>query len=145
MLEEILIGITQALDAEFDSEMNVYTDDIEQGLKPPCFLVTDLVSTEEQVLGNRYDRSYPFMIQYFPKEKKYRIECDRVKDRLFNCLEYIAVGGDKTRGTEMSGRIDNANGILNFEVTYNVQVMKTRKDEETEVMENLAMSQEVKE
>lgn len=143
MLEDILIGITQALDAEFKN-MNIYTDDIEQGLDTPCFLVTDLISTEEQELGNRYNRSYPFMIQYFPQDKKYRIECGRVKDRLFNCLEYIMVAGDTTRGTEMSGRVDDSNGILNFEVTYDVQIMKVCKDE-SEVMESLAMSQTVKE
>lgn len=144
MLEDILVGITQALDAEFENR-NIYTDDIEQGLDAPCFLVTDLISTEEQELGTRYNRSYPFMIQYFPKDKKYRKECGQVKDRLFNCLEYITVAGNTTQGTEMTGRI--VDGILNFEVTYDVQIMKVCKDESEviEVMESLAMSQTVKE
>lgn len=142
MSEGLLIGITQALDEEFGSDISVYTDEMEQGIETPCFLVTDLISTEEQILGNRYKRSYPFMVQYFPKERQYRLECDKVKDRLFNCLEYIMADENRTRGTDMSGRI--VDGILNFEVTYNMQIFKDRRDR-TEIMENLATSQDVKE
>lgn len=142
MTEGLLIGITQALDEEFGPDMSIYTDDIEQGIETPCFLVTDLISTEEQILGSRYERRYPFMVQYFPKERQYRMECDKVKDRLFNCLEYIVADGNRTRGTDMSGRI--VDGMLNFEVTYKIQIFKERRDR-TEIMENLATSQDVKE
>lgn len=52
MLQEIKIGIAQSLDKEFEN-MNVYTDNIRQGLDVPCFLITPLISTENELLGNR--------------------------------------------------------------------------------------------
>ena len=77
MLQEIKIGIAQSLDKEFEN-MNIYTDNIRQGLDVPCFLITPLISTENELLGNRYERSYPFMVQYFPKEDAYQAECAEV-------------------------------------------------------------------
>ena len=134
MLQEIKIGIAQSLDKEFEN-MNVYTDNIRQGLDVPCFLITPLISTENELLGNRYERSYPFMVQYFPKEDAYQAECAEVQEKLFNCLEYINVNENVVRGTDMSGRI--VNDILNFEVTYDRMIWKVRNPEERELMQAL--------
>lgn len=135
MLHEVKIGITKSLGKEFE-QINIYTDNIRQGLDAPCFLVTPLISTEENLLDNRYERSYPFMIQYFPKKDAYQEECAEVQDKLFNCLEYIDVIGNAVRGNDMSGRI--VNDILNFEVTYNFMVWKVRASaEESELMQTL--------
>ena len=82
MTEGLLIGITQALDEEFGPDMSIYTDDIEQGIETPCFLVTDLISTEEQILGSRYERRYPFMVQYFPKER-HQIKEEKMNTNIF--------------------------------------------------------------
>ena len=124
MLQEIKIGIAQSLDKEFEN-MNIYTDNIRQGLDVPCFLITPLISTENELLGNRYERSYPFMVQYFPKEDAYQAECAEVQEKLFNCLEYINVNENVV------------NDILNFEVTYDRMIWKVRNPEESELMQAL--------
>ena len=72
MLNKIITGISQALDAEFNSEENeeytIYTEDVEQGLEEPCFFIFSLKPSSKQLVGNRYDRKYPFDIHYFPKD-----------------------------------------------------------------------------
>jgi hypothetical protein len=140
MQNDVLKGITRELDGEFGYP--VYTDNIEQGLETPCFLVTDLTSTDEHIVMNRHNRSYPFMIQYFPQSQNYRMECADVSDRLFECLECITVAGYPARGTDMGGNVTD--GVLNFEATYELQVFRTRRTDE-ETMENIDVNQKVKE
>jgi hypothetical protein len=140
MQNDILKGITRELDREFGYP--VYTDDVEQGLDVPCFLVTDLTSTDEHIVMNRHKRSYHFMIQYFPESQDYRTECADAADRLFECLEYITAAGYPTRGSDMSGNVTD--GVLNFEATYEMQVFRIRRTDE-EPMENMDISQKLKE
>lgn len=143
MLNKITIGITQALNAEFGDEVKIHIDEIEQGLIEPCFLVTPLTDTENLVIGKRYERSYPFVIQYFPKSKNYRTECNEVTEQLFNILELITMDGDLIRGSDMTGHVED--GVLNFEVTFKLHVFKKRTSTDEEVMENLEQDISIKE
>ncbi len=110
MLNKITVGITQALNAEFGDEVKIHIDEIEQGIIEPCFLVTPLTTIENQLMGKRYERNYPYMIQYFPKSKNYRTECNQVTEQLFNTLEYITADGDLIRGVDKTSHI--VDGVL---------------------------------
>lgn len=143
MLNKITIGITQALNAEFGDEVKIHIDEIEQGIVEPCFLVTPLTDTENHLIGKRYERSYPFVLQYFPKSKNYRTECNEVTEQLFNVLELITMDGDLIRGSDMTGHVED--GVLNFEVTFKMHVFKKRTSTDEEVMENLEQDISVKE
>jgi hypothetical protein len=140
MQNDVLKGITKTLDKEFGYPIHI--DDIEQELRTPCFLVTDLTSTDEHIVMNRHKRTYSFMVQYFPKAKNYRMECSDIEDRLYEVLEYITASGHAIRGTDMSGNVTD--GVLNFEVTYEVQLFRIKRTDE-EPMENINISQRVKE
>lgn len=141
MTNKILSGVTNALDAEFGLE--VFVDDIEQDLDQPCFLINSLTVTENSLLGNRRERSYPLVVQYFPKSTiQYRQECNDISERLLNCLELIQTDDGLIRGGDMSTRIDD--GILSFEVTYKMHILKVRSDD-SESMENLDANMGVKE
>lgn len=143
MLNKITIGITQALNAEFGDSIEIYIDDMEQGIDEPCFLVTPRTTIENLLIGKRYERNYPFVIQYFPESKDYRTECNNVTEQLFNSLEIITADGDLIRGSDMTAHIDD--GVLNFEVTYKLHVFKKRTSTDEEVMENLKQDISVKE
>lgn len=142
MLNKITIGIAQALNAEFGDEKKCYTDEIEQELES-CFYITPLTTNEIPLLGKRYERSYPFMAQYFPKAKNYSAECNQVAEQLLNTLEYITADGDLIRGEDMTAHI--VDGVLNFEVTYKMHVFKKRNSTDDEVMENLEQDISIKE
>lgn len=134
MINKILIGMSQALYVEFGENYNIYTESIEQGLDVPCFLITNIVHTHNAKLCNRYQDNNSFMVQYFPLSNTDALyEIHDVVSRLENVLEWISVDTSKVRGTNMESKVDN--GVLNFQVDYNVRSVK--RTEEEERMNNL--------
>lgn len=142
MINKIIDGICEALFQEFGEGYKIYTEEIKQGLKEPCFSVVLLAPGTSQFLGKRYYKTNPFCIHYFPKSQtEMKAEIYDVIERLNNCLEYITVDGDLTRGTEMNGEI--IDGVLSFFVNYDMFVIK--KQEEQTSMENIQQTTDVKE
>ena len=140
MINKIIDGICTAINAEFGAIYEIYTENIEQGLKEPCFSILCLNPTIEQFLGKRYFRTNQFCIHYFPKSSERRYECNQVAERLFECLEFITVNGDLKRGTSFHSEISD--GVLSFFVNYDMFVYK--HEETTEHMETLEHKSDVK-
>lgn len=146
MNNSITLGVVKNIALEF--KMPIHIDDIEQDLKAGCFLVTPIISTETHIINNRYQRTYNYMVQYFPKEKrKYHTECNEVAERLREVLGLIEVKGNCMRNSgNMTAEIED--NILRFKVTYKPQVFKVlalSKDEETELMKYLTQNTTIKE
>lgn len=146
MLNKIITGISQALDAEFNSEneeYTIYTEDVEQGLEEPCFFVFSLKPSSKQLAGNRYERKYPFDIHYFPKSEDSNNEINEVTERLFTALEYISIDSGLIRGTSMNAEI--VDNVLHFFINFNMIVKKEiPKDpymEELELMEEVKVNE----
>lgn len=122
MISGIVAGIAKALNTEFQDNVTIYDESIEQDFKEPCFLISTIKAAESKVLNRRYKFSQSFVIQYFPKSKKNaNEEMYRVADKMMGALEYIEqLGtGEKTilRGKDRDYKI--VDGILNFFVDYN--------------------------
>jgi len=133
MLNKIIDGISEKLNATFGDEYEVHTEQVKQGLDPPCFLISLVNPTSTPVVGNRYSRQNLFSVKYFPLSKTgARAEYLNVQDELFLALEYITADGDMLRGTGMNGQI--VDGILVFIVNYGMFV---RKESDKDLMETL--------
>jgi hypothetical protein len=128
MLNEIIDGISVAINTEFGDDYEIYTENIEQGLNEPCFSILCLNPTVEQFLGKRYFRTNQFCIHYFPHSNERRSECNVVAERLFNCLEVITVDGDPIRGTSFHSEVSD--DVLNFFVNYDLFVYRNEENEE---------------
>ena len=122
MINEIIDGISVAINTEFGDDYEIYTESIEQGLEEPCFSILCLNPTVEQFLGKRYFRTNQFCVHYFPKSNERRSECNEVAERLFNCLEVITAGGDLIRGTSLHSEISD--DVLSFFVNYDLFTYK---------------------
>lgn len=143
MINKIITGISQALDSELnadDEEYTIYTEDVEQGLEEPCFFIFSLKSSSRQLVGNRYERKYPFDIHYFPKSEDSNNEINEVTERLFTALEYISIDSGLIRGTNMNAEI--VDNVLHFFVDFNMIVRKEIPKDP--YMEELEMMEEVK-
>lgn len=135
MLNKTIIGISQALNQAFGDDYNIYIDNVEQDLNAPCFLIVSLNPSQEQRLGNRYERYQPFDIHYFPSDiEAYTRECMDVTEKLFDVLEYITVSGDLVRGTNMNGNIQD--GVLHFFVDYNMFLIKQQEQINMETIDS---------
>lgn len=126
MIKEVMIGITQALDAEFGYVVHV--DSVEQELKPPCFLVGRVQGDLKKKLGNRYQSNNYFDIKYFTNTEKPAMEYLEVEERMYGCLEWIKADGNLTKAVDMKCSV--IDDVLHFFVNYNFHVFKQTKQEE---------------
>lgn len=122
-VRNITDGIVQALFDEFGEGYTFYTDDVEQNLKAPAFLIVCVEPKTEQVIGDRYRREHLFNIVYFPERDNSNAEVYDVQERLFPALEYITVDGDLVRGTGCETRV--IDGVLNVTINYDAFVFKS--------------------
>lgn len=126
MNKEVAIAITQALDTAFGYTARI--DGVEQELNPPCFLVEKVQGGQKKEIGNRYKNNNYFDIKYFTETENPALEFLEVEEKLYNCLEYIEIEGNPTKGTDMKGRV--IDGVLHFFVNYNFHVFRQTPQEE---------------
>lgn len=130
----VLDGITLALRSAYPDSI-IESENIEQGLKAPAFIVLLVNAEQVQQVGPRYKRLPRFDVLYFPK--KGREECYAIADELCSVLELITLpGGDMLRGTDMSFEVSE--GVLHFLVSYNHFVYREADDT---MMEKLKLMQ----
>lgn len=122
MENEIIEGISERLYELFGDDYEININEIRQGFKEPCFFILDLTDEQNLVIRNRYYQTHSFDIQYFPKDHNSTRECNAIKKTLFMGLEYIHLGDDLIRGTEMSANVQN--NVLHFFVNYNIFVFR---------------------
>lgn len=130
----ILDGVTRALRAAYP-DYKIESKSVEQGLRPPAFIVLLVTAEQRKQMGQRWKRLPRFDVLYFPKAG--REECYAVADELCQVLELIALdGGDLLRGTGMSFEV--IDGVLHFMVSYHHFVYR---ETEEEAMESLKIEQ----
>lgn len=139
MINSIVKAISIALNTEFGNAYKIYAEEVKQGLKEPCFFVFCINPTNELFLGKRYFRANQFCIQYFPSTNKKKEESNAVADRLYLCLELIAVDGDLVRAAKM--HYEMVDGVLNFFLNYDLFVYRK---EQTDPMETIETDTTVK-
>ena len=133
MINEIIDAISVALGACFGDGYKIYTENIEQGLEEPCFIITSVNPSRRLFFGKRYFSQNMFCIQYFPSTDEQQTECNAILDRLYDCLEYIVIHGDFLRGTKMYG--EQTDNILSFFVNYNDFTIKSNQNQSMEELE----------
>lgn len=136
MVNKISNSISKALFGEFGKGYKIYDENIEQGLKEPCFLVEIMKPSVEPKLTTRALRNNPFHIVYFPK--KGNTEMIGVAERMIRCLEYIAFDDGLIRGSNISFEIQD--DVLHFFIEYNIHTVAPI---ELENMEELEIKSEV--
>ena len=126
MLNDIVNGISIKLNSIFGDSYEIYTENVKQGLKEPCFFIKTLPTINKPLLGKRAQRTYSFVISYFPKDGNE--EMMDVSELLLEHLEYITLeNGDVIRGHSLQTEI--IDDVLHFSVNYIVFVNKSENGE----------------
>lgn len=139
MINKIIDAISEALFNEFGESFKIYTDDVKQGHKKPCFSIFCINPNRQHFFNKKYYSRNIFMILYFPSTDEPSLEINDITERLYDCLEYISESDDLIRGTNLKG--ETINGVLNFMVNYDLFIME-KKDEQS--METLDASMKAK-
>lgn len=146
MTKKIIGGISKAIISEFGKNYAIYSEEVRQGFKQPCFSIKLINSSYQKGIGGRYKYINSFVIRYFPSKALKNQDINDVSKRLFKCLELIDAGRI-LRGTDMhsekgsainlnglSSDYENGDGILNFFVNYDFHEVSL---EPNELMKNL--------
>lgn len=142
MIQKIIEGISSTIYEEFGGEFTIYSEEVKQGLKEPCFIIS-CVRTGHKAEMRRVDtQNNLFWVQFIPKENgRENAECYSVAERLARCLKYITVGGDLVRGVDIHYEVNE--GVLTFSVTYRMRFVEQCEQPDTE-MEALQKSVNLK-
>lgn len=135
MLSDIVNGISKKLNDIFGDGCEIYSENVKQGLGPHSFFIKPLPVTNKPLLGKRAQRTYSFVVSYFPDMESMEIneKMAQVSEQLFDGLEYIKLlSGETIRGLDMQAEI--VDDVLHFSIKYNVFVYK---DDRIEVMIDL--------
>ena len=131
MIENVIDAIVIALKREYPT-MDVFTENIVQGLETPCFLVLSINPKNDRFLNNRYKQKHLIDVHYFPRGG--RNEINTVFSNLFFTLEEVAdLDGNTFRGSEM--RTETVENVGHLLVQYNffVDMFETREDPMEEI------------
>lgn len=127
MLNEIIKGISMALNAAFGDGYKVYQNDVKQGLKEPCFLVAVLKPELSPLIGRRFLMREPLDIHYFPADPRNHAEMITVAETMLETLEVINLpNGEPIRGTSMNYEI--VDDVLHFFVNYNHTLIRPKEE-----------------
>jgi hypothetical protein len=134
MVNSILNAVTTQLGKTFGDSYRYYVEDVEQGLKKPCFTVDLLIPLQRSKSPVLYDRTMPIVVHYFSDSKNdLKKDCYSIGEQAVECLEYLPFNKTLIRGEDISWKI--VDDVLQIFVTYKFTTMKIINIEDT--MEDL--------
>lgn len=107
----MLNAIINAIHKAFPNH-KIYIENVEQGLKTPCFFISEISAQGNRVLGNRHQRICQFMVQFLPNEKNSYADCSTMLHNLLILLVDVGI----YHAVKLNGEI--VDNVLNFEVVY---------------------------
>ena len=134
MVNSILNAVTKQLGTTFGKSYRYYVEDVEQGLKKPCFTVDTLIPLQRSRSPVLYDRTMPIVIHYFSdSETNLKNDCYSIAEQIVACLENLPFENTKLRGEDISWQI--VDDVLQVFVTY--KFITKRVEENGTLMETL--------
>lgn len=129
MVNSILDAVTKQLGTTFGNKYRYYVEDVEQGLREPCFrvgILNPIIRSRSPVL---YDRVVPITIHYFSdSEKDLKKDCYSIGEQTVECLEYLPFGNTLLRGEDIS--YDVQDDVLIVFMTYKFTTKRVEKNGE---------------
>lgn len=130
MVNEILTAVTKQLGTTFGTSYRYYVEDVEQGLKKPCFTVDLLLPLLRSRSSVLYDRTMPLVIHYYSDSKTdLKKDCYSMAEQIVECLEYLPFDDSLLRGKDISWQI--VDDVLQVFVTYKFMTMRVENVEDS--------------
>lgn len=131
MTESVIKAIAKALNNSLEG-YTIYIENVEQGLKQPCFFIYCKNYRDELYRGKRYKLGTDIVIEYIPSEtdSKTNSNVNKVLSKLYDITEVIEVEGNILRGINRT--VDNTEGGIVFNVSYEYFYYRQEEKEEME-------------
>ena len=135
---EVIDAISVRLDEIFGDGYTIYLEQVEQGLKTPCFFIQPIDSTDANMISNRKYRTNAFVIEYIPDDNSgHRTQFVEVSEKLFDNFDSLEIGDGVVLQT-FDRSINSTDDMLQFVIRFKYYVYKEQKPEQK--MEDLHMS-----
>ena len=129
MVNSILNAVTKQLGKTFGTGYRYYVEDVEQGLKKPCFTVSLLIPTIRSKSPVLYDRTMPIVVHYFSdSENDLKNDCYAIGEQLVECLEYLPFMNTILRGEDINYQV--VDDALQAFITYKLTTKRDGVNEE---------------
>ena len=138
MVNSILNAITKQLGTTFGNSYRYYVEDVEQGLKKPCFTVDVLIPLQRSKSPVLYDRTMPIVVHFFSDSTSdIKNNYYAMGERIVECLEYLPFEDTKLRGEDISWQI--VDDVLQVFITYKftTRLVTEEVDAMSECVENV--------
>lgn len=138
MINELINGISNRLFETFGSGYKIYTENVKQGFKEPCFYISMLdYSYNKEIFNNRHKREKEFLtldISVFLEEdgEIFKKLNDMIKP-LICCLEYIFLDNRKIRCDNFETEI--VDNVLHIIISYKFNTLLKYKEDYMEKWE----------
>ncbi len=128
MIQEMVQAMTQAIHT-VAPDIPIYDAKTEQPFKLPCFYIVPKAMNQKKNLGNRYQQTYSYDIQYYPSENiGAEVDARRMQEIAVDALEWIEVSNKPVKGLDI--RAEYAEGMLHVFVNYQVSVIEVEDSDE---------------
>lgn len=121
MYNALVEAVSRALYDAFPDVPILGSEEIEQGIQEPCFLITVVSPAREKVMQSLYQYRVALAVQYFPEDKERpREECQRVLAELDDTLECVEVQTEEYEKLTWREKMDAAmvDDVLTATVVY---------------------------
>lgn len=114
MVNEIISTMAKQLGERF-TECKVFTDEVPQGFKQPCFQLECVEIKNSLFLGKRYKSENTFQVRYYGNNG--REDCNNVVMGLFKLFSTLNMEDGPIMGTNMT--MEKNEDCVCFTVSYN--------------------------
>ncbi|MEG0297621.1 MAG: hypothetical protein RR620_12955 [Clostridium sp.] len=102
-------------------DVNIYKNKVKQGMKMPCFFISQIDTSQEKVSKTVYKRDYVFNIRYHI-DASTRTELDEVGIDLLGILDQLEIDKDMFFGNKL--RYEIIDEVLHVFVNYSIRLVK---------------------
>lgn len=129
MINSLINAVTKQLGTTFGKKYRYYVEDIEQGVKKPCFHVSPRITLQRSRSPVLYDRTIPIVVHYFSdSENNVKNDCYSMGEQIIECLEYLPFQNTRIRGEDISWQI--VEDVLQVFITYKFVTKRVYTDED---------------
>lgn len=128
----IIDAISKRLDEIFNGEYAIYLENVEQGLKVPCFFIHPVYSSDKNRLIGRKNRLHEFDVVFLPEDEGYISAFATVTDKLFTSFDSVTLE-DGTILYTFDRRINVSDDVLHFMVTFQFDYLEELPNEDLQM------------
>lgn len=134
MINDVIKALARALKVNFkdSKKYTIYTENVEQGLKQPCFFIYCNNYGDELYRGKRHRVYADIVIEFIPPKEQINFGTNSVIEELFNITECVELDGNMLSG--INRKVENAESGAVFSVRFEYFYYKDDKTDKMEIL-----------